>query len=155
MVDVKLRHLFSWQSVPEEVQSLDWNEQMMSTWNSSVPSWTPVGTWIRSLIPLDLLPGVKYIAVLGWRLWSITFDTFGQVSPLIYTAKWHRQLLNLLPLRRDGFSFSRILHKWKLNGNNTMHFQGELPSFTEHNYFEILLCLCILIVHFFSSLSLK
>lgn len=48
MVDVKLRHLFSWQSVPES-QSLDWNEQMMSTLNSSIPSWTPVGTWIRSL----------------------------------------------------------------------------------------------------------
>ena len=48
MVDVKLRHLFSWQSVPES-QSLDWNEQMMSTLNSSIPSWTPMGTWIRSL----------------------------------------------------------------------------------------------------------
>lgn len=92
------------------------------------------------LIPLYLLPELLTCQCWAGRLWSITFDNFGQVSPLIYTAKWHRQLLNLLPLRRDRFSFSRILHKWKLNGNNTVHFfRGE----------NCLLSLSITILKFF------
>lgn len=105
------------------------------------------------LIPLYLLPELITCQCWAGRLWSITLDNFGHVSPLIYTAKWHRQLLNLLPLRRDGFSFSRIY----INGNNTMHFfRGESCllslSIIILKFFHVL---CILIVHFFSSLSLS
>lgn len=67
---------------------LDWNEQMMSTLNSSVPSWTPMRTWIRSLSFLSgPPPWVNHMPVLGWKVVIHYLWYFGQVSPLIYTAR--------------------------------------------------------------------
>ena len=68
MVDVKLRHLFSWQSVPgESVLGLKWTNDVNIKFISSKLN-TSGNLHQEPLIPLSLLPEVNHMPVLGWKV---------------------------------------------------------------------------------------
>ena len=105
------------------------------------------------LIPLHLLPELIIHQCWAGRLWSISLDDFGYVSPLIILQSDTGNYRICFLSGETGFHFLEFY----INGNNTMHFfRGESCLLSlSIIILKFLHVLCILIVHFSSSISLS